>query len=102
MGYYSSFEVVETDIPDILEVLTNFEEQYSWGSPGWEQYDGQVRGYDCAKWYGWLTDLQQLAYAYPNNFLIILRYGEESPDMSRAIVKNGTVIEQFPNISWPE
>jgi hypothetical protein len=102
MGYYSTFEVVDTDIPDIKDVLNNADKQYGWGSPGWEDYEGQVSGYDCAKWYDWLTDLQQLAYAYPNNFLIVLRHGEESPDMSRVIVRDGTAVEQYPNISWPE
>jgi len=102
MSYNSTFRVVDTDIPNIVEVLNNADEAYEWGSPGWEEDGDLARGYDCAKWYYWDKDIQQLANMYPDNFLIILRYGEESPDMSRLIMRNGTVVEQYPNITWPE
>jgi hypothetical protein len=100
MGYYSTFEVIDTDIPDILDVLNNLDTDLDWASPGWSTWDNTVRGYDCAKWYGWIEDLQQLASLFPDNFLVIERCGEESPDVSRAVVKDGKVTEEQPTITW--
>lgn len=96
MGYYSVFEVADSDIDNLVDVLNQYSAPYTW-----ECWNGNV-SLGSVKWYDWLTDLQQLAYAYPKNFLTIVRYGEESPDMSRAVVKDGQVIEQRPNITWPE
>lgn len=98
MGYYSTFQVADTDIENILGVLRANSGNYG---DGW--YDGGDYGIymSDAKWYDWENDLRQIAYQYPNNFLIIVRYGEESPDMERAIVRNGKLTLQRPNISWP-
>lgn len=104
MGYYSSFEVIETDLSDPHKILNDFSDN-SWdGSPGFEYWDSDnsIHSYDSIKWYDWLTDLEKLAKFYPSNFLVIERCGEESPDISRAIVKNGKVIEIFPELVWPE
>ena len=94
MGYYSNFEVADTDIPNFVDVLRANTGVYgdSWDSSGYMS---------CMKWYNWEDDLRQIAYQYPNNYLIMVRYGEESPDMERVIVRNGTVKTQRPNISWP-
>lgn len=100
MGYYSNFDVIETDIEDIESVLNTLLENT--GHPGWETRRDQVRGYDCTKWYDWITDLQLVADAYPDRILVIERTGEESPDVSRAVVKNGTVTEIEPELIWPE
>jgi hypothetical protein len=96
MGYYSNFEVVDTDIENILDVLRASTGVYgdSWYSEA-NPYMGSV------KWYDWDNDLEQIAFGYPNNYLIILRIGEEAPDMERAIVRNGKVKFQRPNITWP-
>lgn len=95
MGYYSDFHVVETDIDGIKEVLERYTEPYIW-----EDYDGLP--YMHAKWYDWLKDLAVLAADYPDNTLIIVSYGEDNPDITRAVVKNGYVIEQDAVITWPE
>lgn len=101
MGYYSNFEVIETDIDNIEDVLNTVLEDTA--HPGWQTWgDGEVHGTDSTKWYYWLDDLQKVASQYPNNFLIMERTGEESPDISRAVVRNGTVIEITPEIVWPE
>lgn len=94
MGYYSNFEVADTDIPDFVDVLRANTGVYgdSWDSNG---FMGGM------KWYDWDKDLQQIAFQYPNNYMIMIRYGEESPDIERAIIRNGTVKFQRPNISWP-
>lgn len=95
MGYYSDFHVEDTDIVGVKEVLENYSEPY-----GWESYNHLP--YLHAKWYDWLKDLKELARDYPDNFLIIVRYGEEMPDISRAVVKGGQVVEQQPTIVWPD
>lgn len=98
MGYYSEFQVADTDIENILDVLRVSTGVYgdSWYQPtGGLPYMGQM------KWYDWDKDLQQIAFQYPNNYMIMIRYGEESPDIERAIIRNGTVKFQRPNISWP-
>jgi hypothetical protein len=102
MGYYSSFEVVETDIDDILDVLNEFCESNWGGSFGFEFWGDRVHSYDSCKWYDWLTDLRDLATMYPDKFLVLERCGEESPDISRAVVKNGTVREIEPELVWPK
>ena len=102
MGYYSNFELIDTDIPNNLEVLNLFDEDVWGGSPGWEEYNGTVQSEDSTKWYDWLDDLAQLAVKYPENYLIIERTGEESPDVSRAYVQNGKVEEVRPEIVWPD
>lgn len=102
MGYYSTFEVLETDIPYIEEVLNTFSENVWRGSPGFELRDGIGYSYDCAKWYDWLTDLEELAKMYPNSYLVLERCGEESPDIERAVIKHGTVTAITPELVWPE
>lgn len=96
MGYYSDFHVDDTDIPGIKEVLNHYADPYDW----YDFCDGLP--YTHGKWYDWLKDLEALAADYPDNFLIVIRYGEEQPDITRAVVKNGKVIEQDAIISWPE
>lgn len=95
MGYYSDFHVDDTDIDGIKEVLNQYTEPYDW-------YDYDGLPYTHGKWYDWLKDLAILAADHPDNFLIVIRYGEEQPDISRAVVKNGYVIEQKAVITWPE
>lgn len=104
MGYYSTFRVVDTDIPleTLCDRLNKFSEAYGWADPGWELYNDSIGGYDGTKWYDWVEDLEQYALQYPEDYFIILRHGEESPDMSRVIVKNGKAVEYFPDISWPD
>lgn len=94
MGYYSDFHVDDTDIVGIKEVLENYSDPYTW-----ESYDHLP--YLHAKWYDWIKDLQKLAEDYPTSYLVIIRYGEESPDMERAIVRGGKVVTQKPEIIWP-
>lgn len=106
MGYYSSFTIVDSNFEDaqeLIDKLHKFSETYNWADPGWEtRRDGSISGYESTKWYDWDEDLKQYAYQHPEDYFIVLRYGEESPDMSRVIVKNGKAVEQVPNISWPE
>ena len=108
MGYHSTFEVVYSEVPleELSKRLHFVSERYGWADAGWDYYqtnDGTERlcGYDSTKWYDWLEDLMQYAMQYPDDYFIVLRHGEESPDMSRVIVRNGTAREQFPHISWP-
>lgn len=96
MGYYSDYQVDETDIPFIKDVLNGATEPYEW-----YEYNDLV-SLSSSKWYDWLTDLEMVAKLYPNNYLIIVRYGEEGGDVSRAVVKNGQVFEQIPELVWPE
>jgi len=93
MGYYSTFEVLETDISDIEDVLNSFSEMKWSGSPGFEYWGGRLNSRDSTKWYDWLTDLDEIAKLYPSNYLIMERAGEESPDISRAVIKHGKVTE---------
>jgi hypothetical protein len=95
MGYYSEFQVDGTDIPFVKDVLNGATEPYSW-----EEYNGNVY-LSSAKWYDWLTDLEKIAKLFPTNYLVILRYGEEGGDISRAVVTNGKVVEQRPRLVWP-
>jgi hypothetical protein len=95
MGYYSDFTVIDTDIEDVCAVLNDTE--YS----NWETWHGNV-SMSSVKWYNWIGDLQQLATKYPDNFLVIERIGEESPDISRAYMRNGVVMEITPEIVWPD
>lgn len=103
MGYYSTFEVIETDLSDPHKILNDFSDN-SWdGSPGFSYYsDNSIHSYDSAKWYDWLTDLGQLARLYPDSHLVMERRGEESPDISRVIVKNGKAVEIEPELVWPK
>jgi len=95
MGYYSNFEVDGTDIPFVADVLN--------GASGykWDEWQENIT-LSASKWYAWLTDLEEVAKLYPNNYLIILRYGEDYSDISRAVVNHGTVVEQRAILSWPE
>jgi hypothetical protein len=100
MGYYSSFEVIDSNVENIEEFLNaNLEDT---GSPFWETYNDAVRSSDSTKWYYWLEDLANLVEDYPGLYLVIERTGEESPDISRVIVRDGSVTEIFPEIVWPE
>jgi len=104
MGYYSTFEVLETDIIDAYTVLNDLTESDWDSSPGFSYWDSNnsVHSYDSAKWYDWLTDLGQLARLYPDSYLVMERRGEESPDISRVIVKHGKAVEIEPELVWPE
>jgi hypothetical protein len=95
MGYYSDFDVDGTDIPFVADVLNDASAPYQWS-----EYNKDVYLHS-AKWYRWLTDLEKIAKLFPDNYLIIKRYGEERGDISRAVVANGTVIEQVPRLVWP-
>jgi len=97
MGYYSSFDVLDTDIEDIAEELSDISGYH------FTQYfqDGSVQMSDCGKWYDWESDLKKLAKKYPSRYAVIERRGEESPDIERAIVYNGDVIMQSPEIRFP-
>src|SRR5690349_10966863 len=96
MGYYSTFDMISSDIDNAVEVLNSILENTG-GAPFFEP-DG--RGDNSTKWYDWLVDLQLIADAYPDKFMIIERCGEESPDISRAVIKHGTVTEYTPRIVW--
>src|SRR5690348_5480936 len=102
MGYHSTFKVVDTNIPlDVLcERLNAFLDAYNMDCR-FETYSDQMVSYDSWRWYDWDTDLAQYAKQYPEDYLIMLRHGEESPDMSRVVVKNGRAVEQYPEVSWP-
>ena len=104
MGYYSTFEVVDSNVPfeELADRLNTFSKSYGWADPGWDLYNDYLTGYDGAKWYRWVEDLEQYALHFPNDYIVILRHGEESPDMSRVVVKNGKAIEQVPELTWPE
>ena len=95
MGYYSSFEVLDTDIEDIQGQLQDITE-YSW-----EFWGGSVRSGDSYKWYGWEDDLKVLAESNPTSYAVLERRGEESPDIERAIVYKGEVHMQSPEIRFP-
>lgn len=95
MGYYSSFEVLETDIEDIKYQLEDITEY------GWDYWSGSVHSGDSYKWYGWEEDLKTLADRNPNSYAVLERRGEESPDIERAIVYKGTVHLQSPEIRFP-
>jgi len=97
MGYYSDFEIISSDIADVEEVLNELFEGTA--APYFES-DG--RSYDSTKWYHWLEDLQKVANLHSDKYLIMERTGEESPDISRAVMRNGTVVEIEPQIVWPE
>lgn len=96
MGYYSNFEVIETDIDNIEEVLNNL----LFLNTGAPRFESDGNSYDSTKWYDWITDLQLVADTYPDKYLVIERTGEESPDISRAVIKLGTVTEYKPRIVW--
>lgn len=97
MGYYSDFHVDDTDIPNVKEVLNNLTEHYEW-----YDYTDENQPYLAGvKWYEWLTDLDELARLYPTNYLVIIRYGEDQPDITRAVVAKGTVTHQKAEITWP-
>jgi hypothetical protein len=95
MGYYSDFQVDGTDIPFVVDVLNDASAPYHW-----EEYNDGVY-LNSSKWYNWLTDLEKIAKLFPDNYLIILRYGEEGGDISRAMVMQGQVFEQRPQLVWP-
>lgn len=100
MGYYSNFEVIDANIVEVVDFLNDL--LFNTGAPGWTEYDGVVTSYDSTKWYDWIEDLQDIAEQHPNLYLVIERTGEESPDISRAVVRNGTTTEIRPEIVWPE
>jgi hypothetical protein len=95
MGYYSEFKEDGTDIPFVADVLDSIS-VYTWQDDDYGVY------LSSAKWYDWLTDLQKVAKLYPDNYLVIMRHGEEGGDISRAVVANGKVVEQRPKLVWPE
>ncbi|WPH59025.1 hypothetical protein SEA_LUCKYSOCKE_20 [Streptomyces phage LuckySocke] len=97
MGYYSSFEVLDTDIENIAEELSDISGYH------FTQYfqDGSVQMSDCGKWYDWEDDLKTLARMYPTRYAVLERRGEESPDIERAIVYKGEVHMQSPEIRFP-
>lgn len=102
MGYYSTFEVLETDLPDPHKILDDFSNTSWAAAPGFAYWGDAVRSYDSVKWYDWLTDLEELAKMYPDNYLVMERTGEESPDIERAVIKNGIVTAITPDLVWPE
>jgi hypothetical protein len=93
MGYYSDFYVDKTDIPFIHDLL-NGVSSYTW--------DKDTRALHGVKWYAWLTDLETVAKLFPTSYLRIIRYGEDSPDISAAVVTDGKVKEVKPELVWPE
>lgn len=95
MGYYSEFKEDGTDIPFVADVLNDVSAPYVWQDDDYGIY------LSSAKWYNWLTDLEKVAKLFPSNYLIILRYGEEGGDISRAVVMGGKVTEQRPELVWP-
>lgn len=97
MGYYSSFEVLETDIENIAEELSDISGYH------FTQYftNGNVQMSDCGKWYDWESDLKKLAQQNPTGYAVLERRGEESPDIERAIVYKGEVHMQSPEIRFP-
>lgn len=95
MGYYSSFEVLDTDIEDVQYQLQDITE-YSW-----EFWGGSVRSGDSYKWYGWEDDLKVLAERNPSSYAVLERRGEESPDIERVIVYKGEIHVQSPEIRFP-
>lgn len=101
MGYYSNFHVEDTDFDDVLPILNNLTDEDGYGYRWRPGYNG-ISIEDSVKWYSWLTDLQKLAKLYPDNMLVIERTGEESPDISRVVMKNGQAVEIHPTLVWPE
>lgn len=97
MGYYSSFEVLESDIENIAEDLTEISGYYF----TYSEWSGTVRMDDSGKWYQWEQDLNTLAQRYPAGYAVLERRGEESPDIERAIVYKGVVFLQNPEITFP-
>lgn len=95
MGYYSEFKVDGTNIPFVADVLNDVSSPYSWENDSYGIY------ISSAKWSHWLTALAEVAKLFPDNYLIVLRYGEEGGDISRAVVAKGRVIEQRPQLVWP-
>lgn len=95
MGYYSDFEIISSDIADVEDVLNELFEGTA--APHFRS-DG--RSYDQTKWYYWISDLQKLANLYPDKYLIMERTGEESPDITRAVMRDGNVVEHYPRIEW--
>lgn len=95
MGYYSSFEVLDTDIENIADQLAGV------SSYSWTEWDGRVQMSDSGKWYDWERDLKDLAELHPTSYAVLERRGEESPDIERAIVYKGEVHTQTPEIRFP-
>jgi hypothetical protein len=98
MGYYSSYEVIDTDfnlveLKDILGEYTNYP---------FSVYDGALRSSGTYKWYYWKDDLAKITADYPGKFIEIERIGEESPDMERGLAKDGMVTSVTPELIWPE
>ena len=91
MGYYSDFYIDKTDIPYIEDVLSDITGYW----PEGQDYSTEI------KWYNWLTDLEKVAKLFPEGYLRIVRYGEESPDISAAVVTDSKVYEVRPTIVWP-
>lgn len=97
MGYYSNFEVLESDIENIADDLTEIS-GYFFDYSEWSQ---TVQMDDSGKWYQWEKDLMTLAERYPDGYAVLERRGEQSPDIERAIVYKGTVHLQQPEIRFP-
>ena len=55
MGYYSRFEVLDTDIETIQEDLQEI------SGYRWDCWNDTVQSSDCYKWYHWDEDLKELA-----------------------------------------
>lgn len=97
MGYYSNFEVLETDIEDIADQLTELSGYFF----DYHEYSGTVQMDDSGKWYQWEKDLKALADSNPTSYAVVERRGEDSPDIERAIVYKGEVHTQYPEIRFP-
>lgn len=98
MGYYSSFEVIDTDFE--LEELHDILEDYS--DYTFYLYDGILRSTDSYKWYGCKDDLANITRDHPGKFIEIERIGEESPDIERILAKDGIVQSIEPELVWPK
>lgn len=98
MGYYSSFEVIDTnfeleELHDILEECTRY---------SFYLYDGVLSTNDTCKWYDCEKDLALITQDYPGKFIEMERIGEESPDIARYMAKDGLVTTITPELIWPD
>ena len=100
MGYYSKFNLtINGATPEAAApIIEDFRNTNEYAEETLQE-DGSTNGEGT--WYECQDDLQEFSKKYPNVVFIMERNGEEFNDKERIAARNGDVISQTPEVTFP-